>query len=98
MHIVWTIAIGFVVALLALMSMSRSSLEGLIVASILGIVGALLGSGFGQLLGMYSADQAARIVMSVVGAFATLMAFKQFSGNSPVTRRYGRKLYSRRRV
>jgi uncharacterized membrane protein YeaQ/YmgE (transglycosylase-associated protein family) len=50
---------------------------GIIVTTLLGIVGAILGGYLGQALGMYAPGEAAGLFMSIVGAVLILAVYRQ---------------------
>lgn len=75
MEIVMTIIIGFVVGLLARAIMPGRQRIGIILTTLLGIVGALVATYGGQALGIYRAGQSAGIIASVVGALVVLWAY-----------------------
>jgi uncharacterized membrane protein YeaQ/YmgE (transglycosylase-associated protein family) len=67
-----TIVIGFIVGLIARAIMPGDQKMGIIMTTILGIVGALAAGWAGQALGWYQAGQAAGFIASVVGAIVLL--------------------------
>lgn len=78
MYILWTIVIGFIIGLLARFLMPGKDPAGFIVTTILGVVGAFVGTYLGQLLGMYESSEPAGLFMSVLGALLVLYVFKKF--------------------
>ena len=82
MHILWTIIIGFVIGLLARMLMPGNDSQGFILTTILGIVGAFVGTFIGQALGLYQSGEPAGFVMSVLGALVVLFVFKKLRSSS----------------
>ena len=75
MTILWTLLIGFVVGLVArLLKPGRQKL-GIILTTVLGIVGAFVGTFIGQTLGLYQSGQAAGFIMSVIGAIVVLVIY-----------------------
>ena len=77
MHILWTVIIGLVVGLVARFLMPGRDPAGLIVTSLLGIAGAIVGGYLGQILGFYAQGQPAGFIMSVVGALLVLLVYKK---------------------
>ena len=84
MGILWTIIIGLIVGALAKFVMPGRDPGGFIVTTLLGIVGALVGSWLGQALGLYTAGQPAGWIMSVVGAILVLVIYRAVIGRRPV--------------
>jgi uncharacterized membrane protein YeaQ/YmgE (transglycosylase-associated protein family) len=84
MSILWTIIIGLIVGALAKFVMPGRDPGGFIVTTLLGIVGALVGSWLGRALGLYSAGQPAGWIMSVVGAIIVLLIYRMVVGRRPV--------------
>jgi uncharacterized membrane protein YeaQ/YmgE (transglycosylase-associated protein family) len=74
--IIWTIAIGFVIGLLARALMPGQDPGGFIITTVLGIAGALVGSFAGQALGFYAQGEPAGIIMSVLGAILLLVGYR----------------------
>jgi uncharacterized membrane protein YeaQ/YmgE (transglycosylase-associated protein family) len=84
MSILWTIIIGLIVGALAKFVMPGRDPGGFIVTTLLGIVGALVGSWLGQALGLYTPGQPAGWIMSVVGAVIVLLIYRMVVGRRPV--------------
>ena len=84
MSILWTIIIGLIVGALAKLVMPGKDPGGFIVTTLLGIVGALVGSWLGRALGLYSTGQSAGWIMSVVGAVIVLLIYRMVVGRRPV--------------
>ena len=72
MGIIWTIIIGFLVGLVARFIMPGKDKAGFILTTILGILGAVVGSYLGQALGFYMVGEPAGFIMSVIGALILL--------------------------
>ena len=69
MSIVWTIVIGFVVGLLArFLTPGKNEPSGLVLTTVLGIVGAFLATFLGQFVGIYEPGESAGFIGAVVGA------------------------------
>jgi uncharacterized membrane protein YeaQ/YmgE (transglycosylase-associated protein family) len=73
MSILWTLLIGFVIGLVARFLKPGPQKLGLILTTVLGVVGAFVGSFIGQTLGLYQPGQAAGFIMSVIGAIIVLV-------------------------
>ena len=72
MDVLLWIVFGLVVGMVAKFLMPGPNPGGLIMTTILGIVGAVLGAWIGRALGFYGAGQAAGFVMAVIGAIIVL--------------------------
>lgn len=72
MSILWTILIGFVVGLIARFLKPGRDAMGFILTTVLGIVGAFVGTFIGRALGFYGEGEPAGFLMSVVGAIIVL--------------------------
>jgi uncharacterized membrane protein YeaQ/YmgE (transglycosylase-associated protein family) len=75
MHLIWTILIGFVVGLLARFVMPGDDKMGIIMTTVLGVVGSLAATYVGQFMGWYVAGQGAGFIASVIGAFVLLFVY-----------------------
>ena len=74
MHILWTIIIGFVAGVIAKFLYPGKNYEpsGIILTTILGIIGAFVATYLGQAIGWYRADQGAGFIGAIVGAIIIL--------------------------
>ena len=72
MGIVWTILIGFVAGLVARAIKPGDDSMGIIMTTVVGILGALAATYLGQAMGWYTAGQGAGFIASVVGAIVLL--------------------------
>lgn len=77
--IIATIVIGFVVGLLARLFKPGDDKAGWIMTTILGIVGAFVGSFLGQAFGIYGPNESAGFIGAVVGAIIVLALVNAFS-------------------
>ncbi|MBK9243646.1 MAG: GlsB/YeaQ/YmgE family stress response membrane protein [Burkholderiales bacterium] len=75
MSIIWVILVGFVVGLVARAVMPGEQKMGLILTTVLGIVGSVAAGYLGQALGLYQAGQGAGFIGSVVGALIVLFVY-----------------------
>lgn len=75
MHYVWMAIVGFIVGLVARAILPGTQSLGIILTSLLGIVGALVAGFLGQALGMYGPGQAAGFIASVIGAILVLFIY-----------------------
>lgn len=72
MTIIVTILIGFVVGLIARFVLPGRDPLGIVMTTVIGVVGAIVASFGGQMLGWYQQGQPAGFVASVLGAIAVL--------------------------
>ena len=75
MGIITTIIVGFVVGLLARAIMPGNQSMGLIMTTILGIVGSLVASYGGAALGLYPQGSPVGWIASVIGAIVVLFLY-----------------------
>ena len=73
MGIVWTILIGFVAGLIARAIKPGDDSMGIIMTTVVGVLGALAATYIGQAMGWYTAGQPAGFIASVVGAIVLLI-------------------------
>ena len=76
MHIIWTILIGFVAGAVAKFVMPGKDPGGFIITTLLGIVGALVATYLGHLIGWYKAGEAAGFVGAIVGSILLLLVYR----------------------
>ena len=75
MGIIITIVVGFVVGVIARAIMPGTQSMGLIMTTILGIVGSLVASYGGSALGLYAAGTPVGWIASVIGAIIVLFVY-----------------------
>lgn len=75
MHIIVMIIVGFIVGLIARAVMPGDQKMGLIMTTILGIVGSLVAGYLGQALHWYAPGQGAGWIGSIVGAIILLFIY-----------------------
>jgi uncharacterized membrane protein YeaQ/YmgE (transglycosylase-associated protein family) len=75
MEVLLWILFGLVVGVVAKFLMPGPNPGGLIMTTILGIVGALVGAWIGRVLGFYGPGQPAGFVMAVIGAILVLAVY-----------------------
>lgn len=75
MGIIVTIVVGFIVGLIARAIMPGNQSMGMIMTTLLGIVGALVASYGGAMLGLYPAGSPVGWIASVVGALIVLFLY-----------------------
>lgn len=74
-----TIVIGFIAGLIARAIHPGNDKAGFIVTTLLGIVGALLATYAGRLLGLYPEGSSAGFIASVIGAIVLLFIYNLVS-------------------
>jgi len=76
MGFIWTIVIGFLAGVIAKFVMpGDNEPSGFVLTTILGIVGAMVASYLGQMLGWYAAGEGAGLIGAVVGAIVVLLVW-----------------------
>ena len=75
MSIIITIVVGFIVGLIARAIMPGNQSMGLIMTTILGIVGSLVASYGGAALGLYPAGSPVGWIASIIGAIVVLFLY-----------------------
>ena len=73
--LLWTIIIGFVAGLLARAIHPGDDKAGFFVTTILGMVGALVATYGGRMIGFYGPNEAAGFIAAVVGAIIVLVVY-----------------------
>ncbi|ARP81399.1 GlsB/YeaQ/YmgE family stress response membrane protein [Bordetella genomosp. 9] len=79
MDIIIMIIVGFIVGLIARALMPGDQSMGIILTTILGIVGAVVAGFLGRTLGWYAAGEPAGWIASVVGAIIVLFVVGMFT-------------------
>lgn len=82
MSYVWMAIIGFVVGLIARAVLPGEQKLGIILTTVLGIVGAVVAGFAGQALGLYQQGQAAGFIASVIGAVLVLWVYTMVTRKS----------------
>ncbi len=83
MDILWTIIIGFIAGVIAKFIMpGNNEPSGFILTTILGIVGAVVATFLGQLIGWYGPNEGARFIGSIVGAIVVLAIYGFIAGRT----------------
>ncbi len=80
--ILWTILIGFVIGVVAKFLHPGRENMGLIMTTILGVVGAVVAGYLGQAVGFYRAGQGAGFIGSVLGALLLLFVYGMVRGRA----------------
>jgi uncharacterized membrane protein YeaQ/YmgE (transglycosylase-associated protein family) len=76
MHIVWTIIIGFLAGAVAKLILPGKDPGGFIITTLIGIVGALIATYLGHLIGWYEAGQGAGFIGAIVGSIVLLLIYR----------------------
>ena len=79
MSLIWAIIIGFFAGLIARALHPGDDKAGFIVTVALGIVGSLLATYGGQLLGLYEKGASAGFIASVIGAVIVLFIYNMIT-------------------
>lgn len=83
LNLLWTIIIGFIVGVVAKFLMPGKDPGGFIVTTILGIVGALVATYLGRLIGWYQEGQSAGFIAAVLGALILLAIYRLIKKKAP---------------
>lgn len=75
MAFIWMLIVGLVVGLIARALLPGNQSMGLVLTTILGIVGALVGGFLGQALGFYPEGSQVGLLASVIGAIIVLFVY-----------------------
>ncbi|MEO7861426.1 MAG: GlsB/YeaQ/YmgE family stress response membrane protein [Nitrospirales bacterium] len=90
MAILGWILFGFVVGVMAKLLMPGRDPGGMVVTTLLGICGALVGGFLGRVLGWYGEGEPVGFLMAVMGALLVLFVFRKLS--RPASGRSERRL------
>lgn len=74
-NLIWTLVIGFVVGLVARALKPGEDKLGILMTSLLGVVGAFAASFIGQTMGWYKDGEPAGFIAAVVGAMLVLFLY-----------------------
>lgn len=83
LHLLWVVIIGFVAGAVAKLIMPGKDPGGFIITIVLGVVGALLATFLGRLLGLYGPGESAGFIAAVVGAIILLGIYRLFKKKQP---------------
>jgi uncharacterized membrane protein YeaQ/YmgE (transglycosylase-associated protein family) len=73
------IVFGLIVGVIAKLLMPGPDPGGMILTILLGVAGALIGGFLGRAIGLYGPNDAAGMIMSVLGAIVLLFAYRKLS-------------------
>ncbi len=76
MHLIWSALVGLLVGAIAKLFMPGKDGGGIIVTMILGIVGSLLFTYLGRLVGLYGEGENAGFIASILGAMIVLFIYR----------------------
>jgi uncharacterized membrane protein YeaQ/YmgE (transglycosylase-associated protein family) len=82
MSIIGWILFGLIVGVVAKLIMPGPDPGGMILTSLLGIVGALIGGFIGRMLGWYGEGDPVGFIMAVIGAIVVLFGYRKISSTS----------------
>ena len=82
MEIIGTIVVGFIVGLIARALKPGNDRMGIIMTTLIGIAGAFLARFAGQAMGLYTPNEPAGWIASVLGAIVLLFVFAMVRGRS----------------
>ena len=77
-----TVIVGFIVGVIAKLIMPGKENLGFIMTAVLGIVGSMIATYGGQMIGWYEPGQGAGWIGSIIGAFVVLWGYLKFKGNA----------------
>jgi uncharacterized membrane protein YeaQ/YmgE (transglycosylase-associated protein family) len=75
----WAILIGFLAGIVAKLVTPGPQPSGFILTTVLGIVGAVLATWLGQVLGIYQPGETTGFIGAVLGAVIILLAWRQLA-------------------
>ncbi len=78
LHLIWVALIGLIVGAVAKLMMPGKDPGGIFITMILGIVGSLVATSLGRIIGLYGPDASAGFIMSVLGAILVLAIYHFF--------------------
>ena len=79
MQLLWVLLIGLAIGILARIITPGPNPRGIVVTTVIGIVGAVLATYGGQALGLYAPGEPAGFIGSVIGAVVLLVLLRLFS-------------------
>jgi uncharacterized membrane protein YeaQ/YmgE (transglycosylase-associated protein family) len=85
MALMWAAIVGLVVGALAKLIMPGKDPGGVIVTSLLGIAGSVVGNWLGSALGLYTSGAPAGFILSLVGALFLLWVYRLLAAKRAVT-------------
>ncbi len=83
LNLLWVIIIGFVAGAVAKLIMPGKDPGGFIVTIVLGVVGALLATFIGRLIGWYKPGESAGFIAAIIGAIVLLVIYRLVKKKAP---------------
>jgi uncharacterized membrane protein YeaQ/YmgE (transglycosylase-associated protein family) len=83
LHLLWIIIIGFVAGAVAKLLMPGKDPGGFLITIALGVVGALLSTLLGKLVGWYKPGESAGFIGAVIGAVILLVIYRFIKKKQP---------------
>ena len=80
MELIGWVVFGLIVGALAKLVMPGDDPGGIIVTTILGVVGAVIGGWFGRAIGLYDTGEPAGFVVALLGAVVLLATYRAVIG------------------
>jgi uncharacterized membrane protein YeaQ/YmgE (transglycosylase-associated protein family) len=82
LHLIWEALIGLIVGVVAKFLMPGKDPGGIFITMGIGVVGSLVATYLGQMIGWYQEGQSAGFLMSVAGAVLLLFLYRLIKGKS----------------
>ncbi len=83
LHLLWIIIIGLVAGTVAKLIMPGKDPGGFLVTIAIGVVGALLATFLGRLIGWYEPGQGAGFIAAIVGSIILLVIYRLIKKKQP---------------
>jgi uncharacterized membrane protein YeaQ/YmgE (transglycosylase-associated protein family) len=83
LHLLWIIIIGFVAGAVAKLLMPGKDPGGFFITIALGVVGALLSTLLGKMVGWYKPGESAGFIGAVIGAIVLLLIYRFIKKKQP---------------
>ena len=80
MGILWTIFIGLIVGIVAKFLMPGRDPGGFIITALIGIVGSVIATYLGRVLGFYRLGESAGFIAAVLGSIILLVIYRMVTG------------------
>ena len=82
MSILWTLIVGFFVGLLARFFLPGRDPAGIVVTSLIGVLGSFVAAYVGSYLGWYLPGEGVGLLASILGAMFVLLVFRVIRGKA----------------
>ena len=83
LHLLWIIIIGFVAGVVAKLIMPGKDPGGFIITTLIGVIGALVATYVGRLIGWYRAGESGGFIAAVLGAIILLAIYRLIKKKQP---------------